>query len=688
MKSRSKFIIVVFLAVLMIALASQAEVKVVADYDSAGSGMSLFKFKSVALPSKSDAGTKATFTLVDGRRDRNGGNLDKLHDGKMPTDEDQPAENFFFTAGSDGGRILVDLGKIIDIKQVNTYSWHANTRGPQVYKLYGSDGKTDGLNKEPKKGSDPATCGWKLIAEVDTRPDGGTGGGQYGVGISDTEGIIGKYQYLLFDISQTENRDPFGNTFYNEIDVVDPTSQVVSAVPANQPSGDVQREIVEAGGGKYQIVIDTTETPDLTQWVQKELVPVVKEWYPKLVEMLPSEGYEAPKRLSITFSASMQGVAATGGSQVRCAASWFRRELDGEAKGAIVHELVHVVQNFGRARRTNSNPTRTPGWLVEGMADYVRWFLYEPETRGAEMTSRNISRARYDNSYRISGNFLNWVTETYDKDLLRKLNAAAREGKYTEELWKESTGHTMQELGEQWKASMEKKIAADAEALAKLNILTDEEKAAGWKLLFNGRSLDGWHNFGRRQEQIRSGWKVIDIDGTLVCVDPHNAGDLCTNEQYDWFELQIDYSISEGGNSGILYHVTNEGRAAWATGPEFQLEDNKKASDPVRCGWLYALYQPPIDPKTGKILDATKPVDQWNHIRLLISPDKCEHEINGVKYFDYVLGSDNFKQRVAKSKFGRMRLFAKSNTGYIALQGDHGQVSFRNIKIRPIKAEK
>ena len=101
-----------------------------------------------------------------------------------------------------------------------------------------------------------------------------------------------------------------------------------------------------------------------------------------------------------------------------------------------------------------------------------------------------------------------------------------------------------------------------------------------------------------------------------------------------------------------------------------------------------ALYQPPVDPATGKTLDATKPVGQWNHIRLVISPDKCIHEINGVKYFEYVLGSDDFNARVAKSKFGRMPLFAKSNTGYIALQGDHGSVSFRNIKIRALPAGK
>ncbi len=213
------------------------------------------------------------------------------------------------------------------------------------------------------------------------------------------------------------------------------------------------------------------------------------------------------------------------------------------------------------------------------------------------------------------------------------------------------------------------------------NTLSAKEKAAGWQLLFNGKDLSGWHNF--KKEGVRPGWQVK--DGALICVDPHNAGDIVTSNQFDWFELQLDYNISEAGNSGIMYHVTDEGNAAWATGPEFQLEDNVKAADKIRCGWLYGLYQPPVDPKTGEILDATKPVGEWNHVRLLISPEKCVHEINGVKYFEYVLGSEDFTNRVAKTKFAKMPLFAKSNVGYIALQGDHGSVSFRNIKLRALK---
>ena len=215
-----------------------------------------------------------------------------------------------------------------------------------------------------------------------------------------------------------------------------------------------------------------------------------------------------------------------------------------------------------------------------------------------------------------------------------------------------------------------------------INTLTPAEKAAGWKLLFDGQSFAGWHNF--KQDGVRPGWQIK--DGCLVCADPHNAGDIVTTDTFDWFELELDYNISEAGNSGIMYRVTNDGDRIWSTGPEFQLEDNVKAADHVRCGWLYGLYQPPIDPATGKTLDATKPVGEWNHVRLLLSPEKCVHEINGVKYFEYVLGSDDFKARVAQSKFAKMPFFANAASGFIGLQGDHGSISFRNIKIHPLKA--
>jgi len=140
---------------------------------------------------------------------------------------------------------------------------------------------------------------------------------------------------------------------------------------------------------------------------------------------------------------------------------WFRKELTREAIGSVVHEMVHVVQSYGGARRQNPQAVRTPNWLVEGIPDYIRWFLYEPETKGAEITARNLARAKYDASYRLTGNFLNWVTQRYDREIVRKLNVAAREGKYAETLWKDWTGKTLQELGEEWRRGHEERLKKD-----------------------------------------------------------------------------------------------------------------------------------------------------------------------------------------------------------------------------------
>jgi hypothetical protein len=182
--------------------------------------------------------------------------------------------------------------------------------------------------------------------------------------------------------------------------------------------------------------------------------------------LLPSEGFEAPTKVGILFSKNMQGVAATSGTRIRCAARWMRQNLKGEARGAIFHELVHVVQQYGRAPRS-PEATRVPGWLTEGLTDYLRFYLYEPQTRGAEITKRGLARARYDASYRVTANFLNWVCGKHGQDFVPKLNAAIREGKYNEETWKRLTGRTVQELGAEWKAELEKKLGAAATGPAK-----------------------------------------------------------------------------------------------------------------------------------------------------------------------------------------------------------------------------
>ena len=179
-----------------------------------------FKFTKVPVPAPTNAATCAVFSLVTGGWDDNGARVQKLHEGSLPDGPDAPAENFFFRDGTYGGRILVDLNQVVDIKQINTYSWHTGARGPQVYKLYARDAMADGSNPEPVGNKDPLTLGWKLLANVDTRPKMGDPGGQYGVSITSPFGLVGHYRYLLFDCKRTEEADRWGNTFYSKIDVI------------------------------------------------------------------------------------------------------------------------------------------------------------------------------------------------------------------------------------------------------------------------------------------------------------------------------------------------------------------------------------------------------------------------------------------------------------------------------------
>jgi hypothetical protein len=162
----------------------------------------------------------AKLSILDGEIDPNGADVVALTDGALPTEEDQPAANFFFQAGTGGGRIRMDLGSVVEIQEIHSYSWHPNTRGPQVYKVWASAGAEAKFNAEPKGSIDPATCGWKLIATVDTRSSDGNDGGQYGVSIANPDASLGKYRYLIFDCYVTETADDWGNTFYSEIDVL------------------------------------------------------------------------------------------------------------------------------------------------------------------------------------------------------------------------------------------------------------------------------------------------------------------------------------------------------------------------------------------------------------------------------------------------------------------------------------
>jgi hypothetical protein len=192
------------------------DVRVAFEHNSNSTANREFKFKNIPSPVKDDAAANAKLTLIDGDLDQGSAELSALVDGRLPQDEDEPGANVFFRAGSSGGRFRMDFTTPIEIAQVNTYSWHPNSRGPQLYKLYAADGLDPKFNPDPKRGVDPASCGWKLIALVSTLPQQGEDGGQYAASVSN----VGAYRYLLFDCYVTELYDNWGNTFYSEIDVV------------------------------------------------------------------------------------------------------------------------------------------------------------------------------------------------------------------------------------------------------------------------------------------------------------------------------------------------------------------------------------------------------------------------------------------------------------------------------------
>ena len=214
------------------------------------------------------------------------------------------------------------------------------------------------------------------------------------------------------------------------------------------------------------------------------------------------------------------------------------------------------------------------------------------------------------------------------------------------------------------------KPSAATQGAVPANTLSEKEKTEGWKLLFDGKNpSEHWR--GYRKEGFPEKWAVE--EGALTC---QRGGDIVTREQFENFELSIEWKISPGGNSGIMFRVQETDKAPWHTGPEIQILDNVGGKDPNKAGWMYALY-----PAT---VDTTKPAGEWNHFRLTTQNGKCEHWMNGEKYVEYTIGSEDWNSKVAKSKFVNFPGFGKTAKGHICLQ-DHGNlVWYRSLKIRPL----
>ena len=210
------------------------------------------------------------------------------------------------------------------------------------------------------------------------------------------------------------------------------------------------------------------------------------------------------------------------------------------------------------------------------------------------------------------------------------------------------------------------------------NQLTQEEKTAGWQLLFNGKNLKGWRNF----KNGKGNWKVND---GILCSYTADKGeaDLITNNKYENFELDVDWKITPEGNSGILYLVTEDYDATFLSGPEYQLIDDKGFPDKIE-NWQYTGANYAMNAPTEQA--ANKP-GEWNTTKIIVNKGHVEHWLNGKKVVEYTLASDEWKKEKAVGKWKDAPGYGASKTGHIGLQSSHSPaeasgICFRNIKIK------
>ena len=205
-----------------------------------------------------------------------------------------------------------------------------------------------------------------------------------------------------------------------------------------------------------------------------------------------------------------------------------------------------------------------------------------------------------------------------------------------------------------------------------VNTLTAAERAAGWRLLFDGATTAGWR--GYRKSAVPDGWRVV--DGALTRTGP--GGDIITTDQFGNFELSLQWKISPAGNSGIMYHVIEGPDETYMSGPEMQVLDDERHPDGksrlTSAGAAYGLYPSPPG--------IVRPAGEWNTARLVVNGSHVEHWLNGTQVASYEFGSSDWEQRVKASKFVEWPTYGRSPRGHIALQ-DHGDwVAYRSIKVR------
>ena len=211
------------------------------------------------------------------------------------------------------------------------------------------------------------------------------------------------------------------------------------------------------------------------------------------------------------------------------------------------------------------------------------------------------------------------------------------------------------------------------------NQLTEEQKAEGWKLLFNGKNMDGWKTY---QGKENNSWEVV--DGTLHCKADSLAdkrADLITTDQYANFDLVFDWKIAPHDNSGVIYRATEQFDESYLSGPEYQVIDDKGYPDDLTpkqtTASNYDMHAAPDDKKIN-------PPGEWNSGRIVVNGNHVEHWLNDVKVVEYELNSPEWKKIKSGSKWKDAAGYGASPQGHIDLQDHGGEVWYRNIRIKTL----
>ena len=212
------------------------------------------------------------------------------------------------------------------------------------------------------------------------------------------------------------------------------------------------------------------------------------------------------------------------------------------------------------------------------------------------------------------------------------------------------------------------------------NTLTGKEKKKGWQLLFDGKTTDGWH--GYNMKVFPDCWTIEDGAFTMNSKGGQEDQDIITNKKYRDFAFSVEYKLTKGANSGIIFQVAEDTiyKFPYETGPEFQVIDHENWPDPLEDwqinGANYAMYPPMVKPY--------KPLGEWNQLFLVVKGNMVTQILNGEVVVKYEKNSEEWKKLRNSGKWGNFPDWGNYDEGYISLQNHGTKVWYRNIKIKEI----